>query len=432
MDEKIFGTSGVRRLVEDMPKAFILSLAAALAAASKDEFIAVGADPRKSSPEIKQSFILGLINCGKKVVDLGMVPTPTTAMASEQYGTSVMITASHNPPEYNGFKFWAEGRAFTPEQEKHIERLFFSGKTNEAEIKDTKTIKVDYLPKHESRILKALGGVDMKVDILVDCANGAGCVITPRLLEKMGCSVTGINTRTDGVFAHGLEPTRENLAEVCDMVREAGVDVAVAHDGDADRTAAIDADGKLVDWDSFLSVLAYGKDKVVTTVDASMRIEEVCGQVIRTPVGDVHVANAVEKYKADFGGEPSGSFIYPSVHLFPDGVYTAALTAKMVSENRFYEILDLIKEYPTSRLKLPCAESDKKRIMDLVSHKASKLDYELNTIDGVRLSSDEGWFLIRPSGTESFIRITAEAQTKKQLNSLLKVGRELVEMSSTR
>jgi len=160
-----------------------------------------------------------------------------------------------------------------------------------------------------------------------------------------------------------------------------------------------------------------------------MRVEEVCGEVIRTPVGDVSVANTVEREHADFGGEPSGSFIFPEVHLFPDGVLTAAVTAKMVSENRFYEILDDVNEYPTLRVKIPCEENKKPVIMASVLKKAKRLDYELNTIDGVRLSSEEGWFLIRPSGTESFIRITAEATTKKKLNQIVKEGREMLDIT---
>ncbi len=429
MTDVLFGTSGIRRKVEDISGEFVADLALALGTCSADEIIAVGMDCRESSPRIKEQFISALNTSGKNAVDLGLVPTPTVAMASEQYGTSVVVTASHNPPEYNGFKFWSGGRAYSPNQENVLEKTFRSKEFNRVKVSGTKKELVDYLIKHRERILKKVGLLSSEVKILIDCANGAGSVITPSLLEEMGCRVKAINTETSGLFPHGLEPTEENLRETCSIVRKSGVDVAVAHDGDADRTAAIDSEGRLVDWDSFLSVLAYGKNKVVTTVDASMRVEEVCGEVIRTPVGDVSVANAVDREGADFGGEPSGSFIFPQVHLFPDGVLTAAVTARMVSENRFYEILDEVSDYPTMRVKIPCEETEKRKIMESVLKNAERMDYELSTIDGVRLSAEEGWFLIRPSGTESFIRITAEATTKKKLKQLVREGRKMLDVT---
>ncbi|MEA1924900.1 MAG: phosphoglucosamine mutase [Candidatus Altiarchaeota archaeon] len=429
MTDRLFGTSGIRRKVKDINGEFVADLAMALGTCSRDKVIAVGMDCRESSPRIKEQFISALNISGKNAVDLGLVPTPTVAMASEEYGTSVVVTASHNPPEYNGFKFWGRGKAYSPDQERGLQRAFQSREFRQVKVSETKAELVDYLGKHMNRILKKVGRVSDEVRIMVDCANGAGSVITPSLLGEMGCQVEAINTETNGLFPHGLEPTEENLRETCSLVKGSGVDVAVAHDGDADRTAAIDSRGRLVDWDSFLSVLAYGKNKVVTTVDASMRVEEVCGEVIRTPVGDVSVANAVKRENADFGGEPSGSFIFPEVHLFPDGILTAAVTAKMVSENRFYEILDEVNEYPTLRVKIPCEENMKRKIMASVLKKAERLDYELNTIDGVRLSSQEGWFLIRPSGTESFIRITAEATTKKKLNQIVREGRNMLDIA---
>ncbi len=429
MADRLFGTSGVRRKVKDINGEFVTDLAMALGTCSKDEVIAVGMDSRESSPRLKDQLSVGLNATGKKVVDLGLAPTPTVAMASEEYGTSVVVTASHNPPEYNGFKFWDRGRAYSPDQERYVEEAFRSREFRRVKISETKAEVVDYLRKHMNRILRKVGSVSNEVRVMVDCANGAGSVITPSLLKEMGCEVKALNTETNGVFRHGLEPTEENLKETCRLVKESYVDVAVAHDGDADRTAAIDSEGRMVDWDSFLSVLAYGRNRVVTTVDASMRVEEVCGEVIRTPVGDVSVANAVERENADFGGEPSGSFIFPEVHLFPDGVLTAAVTAKMVSENRFYEILDEVNEYPALRVKIPCEETEKTGIMASVLKKARRLDYELNIIDGVRLSSEEGWFLIRPSGTEPFIRITAEATTKKKLKEIVKEGRELLDIT---
>ncbi|OYT54065.1 MAG: hypothetical protein B6U72_04130 [Candidatus Altiarchaeales archaeon ex4484_2] len=231
MADRLFGTSGVRRKVKDISREFVADLAMALGTCSQDEFIAIGMDCRESSPQLKDQFIMGLKATGKNAVDLGLVPTPTVAMASEEYGTSVVVTASHNPPQYNGFKFWSGGRAYSPDPERCLESAFRLREFKRVEISETKTEVVDYLGKHMERILKKVGLVGSEVKILVDCANGAGSVITPPLLEEMGCQVKALNTETNGLFPHGLEPTEENLKETCSIVRESGVDVAVAHDG---------------------------------------------------------------------------------------------------------------------------------------------------------------------------------------------------------
>jgi phosphoglucosamine mutase len=353
-------------------------------------------------------------------------------MATEDYGTGIVVTASHNPPEWNGFKFWADGRAYSPAQERSIEKIFYSGNFTGLSRKPGSIRKEDYAEKHIKRVFGKLGKVKRPVRVLLDCANGAGTLVTPALLKRMGCEVVAINTEMEGKFAHGLEPTAKNLEETCRLVVEHGADVGVVHDGDADRSAAIGSDGRLIEWDDFLAVLAFGKKKVVTTVDASMRIDDVASEVIRTPIGDVAVADAVCKFGADFGGEPSGSMIFPEVHLFPDGPLAAAVIAKMVSEKRFYETLDKIKKYPVERLKLFYMKgSDPASIMAAVKPKLlkefSKDVAEVSEVDGVRLSLKDGWFLVRPSGTEPCIRITAEAKSKKKLSEIVARSRKCVE-----
>lgn len=421
--KRIFGTSGIRRKVSELNSEFVVSLGKSLGTYSKDKVIAIGRDTRNSSPRLEYEFISGLISTGHDVVQLGIVPTPTLGIASMDYGTGVMVTASHNPPEYNGFKFFGKNGAYTPEEENEIERIFYSKKSKKG---NGGKIKVeDYIEKHMNLILKNIGKVKKPIKIFLDCANGSGSVITPKLLRKMGCEVISVNTELDGNFPHGLEPTEENLREICKMVKESGAEIGIVHDGDADRSAAIDKDGKLIDWDSLLSVLAYGKNRVVTTVDASMRIEDVCKKVIRTPVGDVAVANAIVRENADFGGEPSGSYIFPDVHLFPDGPLTAAIIAKMVSEGRFYEILKKIKSYPMERLKIPCNEDSREIIMQNLKKKIEK-EKNIDYTDGIRITTEKGWILIRPSGTEPCIRITAEGRTKRVLDEIVKNGKELV------
>ncbi len=418
---KLFGTSGIRRKVDELTPEFVRNLALAVGTFSQDKDIAVGMDTRESSPRLKDEFISALLSIGHFVVDLGIVPTPTLALASQEYGTGVMITASHNPPDWNGFKLCCGGMALPPEQESEIEQIFHSASFSEA---PPGTIKeYNYIERHTDLILKAVGVLQRPVKVLLDCANGSGSAMTPGLLEKMGCEVIAINTEKSGEFPHGLEPTAENLKDICSKVKNSGAEIGIAHDGDADRSAAIGNDGNLIEWDSLLAVLASGKSKVVTTVDASMRIDTVAKEVIRTPIGDVAVANAIKRENADFGGEPSGSFIFPEVHLFPDGPLTAAKIVELISKDAFYETLSGIKSYPMKRLKIPCDESSKRGIMEKLKSVVKDADHT----DGVKINKENGWFLIRPSGTEPYMRITAEGENRIALDDLVIEASELLE-----
>jgi len=438
MNPKLFGTSGIRRKVDELNPEFVRNLSMAVGTFSQDKDIAVGMDTRKSSPRLKDEFVQGLTSTGHSVTDLGIVPTPTLALASQEYGTGVMITASHNPPDWNGFKLCKGGMALPPEQEAEIEKIFHSGsfskgspetikEYNLTKSKISKNLRTEgsqvYIEKHIDLILKSVGTLQRPVKVLLDCANGSGSVLTPKLLERMGCEVVSINTETTGEFPHALEPTAENLNDVCREVKDSGAEIGIAHDGDADRSAAIGKNGELIEWDSLLAVLASGKNRVVTTVDASMRIDAVCGEVVRTPIGDVAVANAIKRENADFGGEPSGSFIFPEVHLFPDGPLTAAKVVSLVSEGKFYETLSGIKSYPMKRLKIPCEEGSKQGIMEKLKSTIKDADYT----DGVRINKENGWFLIRPSGTEPCMRITAEGENRIALDELVTEASEILE-----
>lgn len=406
----LFGTSGIRRKVSEFPKDFALNLGKAIGTYSKSGDIAVGRDTRKSGPQIQKELVDGILSTGVNVIDLGIVPTPTVGYATKDAKVGVMITASHNPPEYNGFKFFSEEGAFKPSEEKKLEQIVL--KKAFAKGKKGSVREGDYKREHIDLILEKVGEITQPLSVLVDCAGGSGSTMTIRLLMLMGCHVDAINTSVEGNFPHGLEPTEKNLAETCELVKHGGYDIAFAHDGDADRACAIDSRGRMIAWDSFLTVLAAGSKTVVTTVDASMRISEFCEKVVRVAVGDVAVAEGVRKHKADFGGEPSGSFIFPDIHYFPDGPATVAKAVKLVADGTFYETLKNVPDYPMERIKIPCGEEDKKKVMKKLE---SIITEPHDRTDGYRVDFREGWVLIRPSGTEPFMRITAEGRDKMSL-----------------
>ncbi|MFH0862346.1 MAG: phosphoglucosamine mutase [Candidatus Altiarchaeota archaeon] len=416
---RLFGTSGVRKRVEDLTDEFASDLGKALGSCIESK-VAVGRDCRQSGPRLEKAFIGGLTSAGRNVVKVGLVPTPTVGVATAELGCGVVVTASHNPPEYNGFKFFDKRGAYGPEAEDEVEELFRSKrfKTGRGSVKEA-----DYVGAHIRLILARVGEAD-GLKVLLDCAGGAGSVITPMLLGRMGCEVEAVNVNRDGTFPHPLEPTADNLKDTCRLVEKAGVDIGFAHDGDADRTCAIGRDGRLIEWDTFLTVLASGSKKVVTTVDASMRIEEFCDKVYRVAVGDVAVAEGIRKHKAGFGGEPSGTYIFPDVHIFPDGVAAVAKATKLVADGTFYKLVKEIPSYPMERVKIPCQPQEKETIMDGLRKLLKGRTY--SDVDGIRITEDDGWILLRPSGTEDYVRITAEGKTKAALDILVRQGKEWV------
>jgi len=419
---RLFGTSGVRKRVTELTDDFALDLGRALGSTVKST-VAIGRDCRDSGPRLEGKFVEGLTSAGRDVVRLGLVPTPTVGVATAQLGVGVVVTASHNPPEYNGFKFFSKKGAFNPKEEDAVEAVFHSGRfaSGRGGVKDA-----DYVGRHVDLIVKKVGEAD-GVKVLLDCAGGAGSVVTPRVLDAMNCRSTIINDRRDGVFPHPLEPTAKNLEGTCAQVAGSGVDIAFAHDGDADRTCAIGADGRLIEWDTFLTVLASQSDKVVTTVDASMRIEEYCRRVYRVAVGDVAVADGIREHKAGFGGEPSGTYLFPDIHIFPDGVATVAKATKLVADGKFYSLVKDIPSYPMERVKISCLPHEKEKIMSGLEGILCGEDY--SDVDGIRITYDYGWILLRPSGTEDFVRITAEAKSQTKLDELVVRGKAWIKQA---
>jgi phosphoglucosamine mutase len=415
----LFGTSGIRKKLDELPEDFARELGAALGSCVKTD-VALGRDTRQSGPRLEKAFAEGLISSGANVVKVGLVPTPTVGVATAKLGTGIVVTASHNPPEYNGFKFFNKRGAFSPKQEEDVEKLFFDKKFKAGK---GQVSEADFVGRHIKLILDRVGEAD-GVRVFLDCAGGAGSVVTPMLLARMGAKVESINDNIDGVFPHSLEPTADNLRQTCMMVKKSASDIAFAHDGDADRTCAIGRDGNLIEWDTFLTVLASQSSKAVTTVDASMRIEEYCDKVYRVAVGDVAVADGIRKNNAGFGGEPSGTYIFPDVHIFPDGVATVAKATKLVADGVFYKLVDEIPSYPMERLKIPCEAHEKQEIMQKLRRMLRKEDF--SDIDGIRIQYDDGWILIRPSGTEDYVRITAEAKSAERLGRIVKQGKEWI------
>jgi len=436
---KLFGTSGVRGVVsEEVTPELALDLGLALAThLGGDGSVVLGKDPRTSSDMLESCLISGLLSGGCDIKRLGIVPTPAVSFAVRRLNAKagIMITASHNPPEYNGIKFWgSDGVAYTPEQEGEIERIYFGKRMKPATWdKIGKVGAVDVLPSY---IDELAGAVKLKrgYKVVVDCGNGAGSLVTPYLLRKLGCEVVTLNSQLDGFFpGRGLEPSPENLGELCSVVKSLGVDIGLAHDGDADRIAAVDEKGRVAEPDKLLALISAHQvrkkgDIVVTTVDASGTVDECVGakksKVVRTKVGDVSVAAEIRKRGAIFGGEPCGAWIFPEVHLVPDGPLAAAKILELLelTGRRLSELLDELPEHPTVRKKIACPNEKKAATMKKFEsglRREFKGISDVLTIDGIRFSFRDGsWVLVRPSGTEPYIRITAGGKKEENVEKV--------------
>jgi phosphoglucosamine mutase len=265
-------------------------------------------------------------------------------------------------------------------------------------------------------MIKGLVG-ESKLRVILDCGCGAGSTISPYLLQELGCQIITLNSQPDGHFpARNPEPNDQNLSLLKKAVVEFGADLGIAHDGDADRMMAVDEKGNFVSGDELLAIFGRfecedKKGSVVVPVDTSMMVDDYLegSEIRRTRVGDVYVAEGIKQYGAIYGGEPSGSWIFPKISYCPDGIYAAAKLVEIVGEKKLSELRAELPVYATKRGALPCANEKKADFMKKVKAKLEPLGKVLD-IDGIRVELEDSWVLVRPSGTEAKVRITAEAR----------------------
>lgn len=428
----LFGSSGIRGVinVQMTPE---LALQAGKALGSLKKRVVVGRDPRTSGQMVENALIAGLLASGANAIRVGVVSTPTLAYAAREYDCGVMVTASHNPPEYNGLKFWnPDGMAFSLQQQDELEALIENGvKGADWKAMGCDISRHDAIAGHIQAILSNVRRSSLKV--VLDCGCGAGSTITPYVLRDMGCHVITLNAQPDGFFpARMPEPVEENLTELKEAVKAYGADLGIAHDGDADRMVAVDDKGRFVSGDALLAYFCgfEVKTALVCPVDVSMTVDRVAAgaRIYRTRIGDAFVSEEARRVNAEFGGETSGTWIFPRISYCPDGIYAAARLVELVGEHgKLSEAIDRLPKYPLKRGGVKFApDIDKGAIM---RHVKSLLEgyKDLSELDGLRVSYPEGWFLIRLSGTEPKIRITAEAENSEAMERLYAKAESIVQ-----
>jgi phosphoglucosamine mutase len=416
----MFGTSGIRGIYG---KEVTEELAGGVANVFAGKALAIGRDLRKSGMSLREAVAEGAMEAGADVIDCGIVPTPTVALATLRHGCrGIMITASHNPPEYNGLKLIEKGKEIGKGLEKEVQESYGSRKT--AAGKGSRYFDCDAVDAHKELVGKLVDGNLIRKKgpkVLVDC-NGAACSITPQLLTDLGCRVTSINASHE-CFNRPSEPSKGNLGYLSGLIREAGADFAIAHDGDGDRCAILDDTGEMLPLDVQLAMmieheLSLGKGKrIVSTVEASLTIRDVVGQnggeIEITPVGSTYVGETLEAKDALFGGEPCGEYVYrDGVHV-PDAVLAAAKFAEIFCmKGKFSELKKGYRQHFMAREKFPA--EDKHAAMERI-REAISIEGKIRDDDGIRIDEEDGWVLVRASGTEPIVRLTMEYTTAQKL-----------------
>ena len=445
--KRLFGTFGVRRTANDVLTPEFASRLAACYGTQIKGTVAVGGDTRTTTPMLMQAVIAGLLSSGCDVVDLGILPTPGVQYAVRKYyDGGVMITASHNPPKYNGIKFLdKDGIGIPDEMDLAIEKLYFDGEPDRVEFsqigqiyKNDKIIE-EYIDEAVSKVdTEAIKKANLKV--VVDCGSGAGCFTAPYLIRKLGCDVTSLNSQADGFFpGRDPEPIEENLQELISVVKELGADIGLAHDGDADRTICIDEKGNFVLGDKTFTLVEKqmlkenGGGTIVTTVATSQAIYDVAeehnGEVIATAVGDLLVARKLKDTDGLFGGEENGGLIFPDFVYGRDAVMTVAKILEIIAKEKrpLSELVAELPVYYASKMKIECPDDEKEFVMQSIADEIkTTTDFELDLTDGVKILKEDGWVIIRPSGTEPIFRCFAESDSQEKADEMTEWGLGLI------
>jgi phosphomannomutase / phosphoglucomutase len=437
---KLFGTNGIRGIVnEELTPEIATKVGTSIGTFFKRKSLLIGYDARTSGPMFANAVIAGLTATGCEIYLAGMAPTPALQYAIKNHaiGGGVIITASHNPPEYNGIKvIWNDGIEISHEQETEIENIFFENKEEFAkwntlgsthELVNVNKEYIEAIRRHVNTAAIA----EKHYHVLVDAANSVGGLTTPHLLRELGCKVTSINANIDGTFPGRMpEPRPENLQEAAAAVKAVGADLGVAFDGDADRSIFIDENGQVHMGDKTFAIvekyflLENPGSKIVTPVSSSTLIKETAdaykGEIFWTKVGSVTVSQKMKQIKAKLGGEENGGVFYGPHQSVRDGAMTTALILEIMAKTgaKLSELIAEQPQYFIEKGKIECPDDKKEKLLEKIREQIK--GGNVSSIDGVKIwFEDKSAILVRPSGTEPTFRLYAEAKTQEKALKLV-------------
>jgi phosphoglucosamine mutase len=405
---RYFGTDGVRGVVgKDITPELVERLGRAATLWCGRGRIFIGRDTRASGPELEDALARGIASVGGNAVVAGVLPTPAVALLTLDLGC--VITASHNPPEYNGVKFFdRDGQKLSDSQEEEIEALIDEPATGGGEIDEVSVATDSYLEHVVERFGSNLAGLR----IAVDCANGAYSGLAPQAFTQLGAQVTAIGDEPDGTNIN-VDCGATDLRALQRTVTDLGLDLGVAFDGDGDRMLAVDGNGDVVDGDQILAVLALDRkvDLVAVTVMANMGLHRLMAEngvrVVTTDVGDRYVLEALRREEGILGGEQSGHLIWLDGHVTGDGLVAALLLCNALQGRPLAEVAAVMPRFPQARENVPIANHG--HLNPAIEAEVARLNAELG---------DRGRVLVRPSGTEPVIRVLAEAESGPEAETL--------------
>ena len=438
---KVFGSSGTRGIAnEELTPQFVLKVAKAAGTAWRAEQVAVARDTRATGKMLADAAASGLASVGADVDRLGIVPTPgAQAYAERESMPVVMITASHNPPEYNGVKLiGSDGVELAVEELERIEQKFLAEKfdvvpwSETGESKHVEGVRRAYV----EALLDAVDRrkiADADLTVALDPGHGAGALTSPEFFRKLGCRVVTANSQADGHFpGRDPEPVPENLTDLGRLVEASDADVGIAHDGDADRAIFYDEDGEYVEGDATLAALAAAEldpgDSVVSAVNVSQRLVDVADDrdayLELTPIGSTNIITRIRELRAQdkpvpVAGEGNGGLFFPNYRLARDGAFTAARFLELLAERPASEVVAPYDGYHNVRINIPYGDdAEREALLAAAASEAEESDADTTTLDGYRIDYGDAWVLARPSGTEPMVRIYAEAHDEARAEEL--------------
>ena len=429
----IRSASGLRGVVEDdFNSGIIDQYIASFILTQKITHCVLGRDGRQSGKEMSQWVVDSLTKYGVNVDNCDLATTPTMQLMTEkeQYDGGIVITASHNPTEYNGLKFLQKDGTFLSLDQ--CDKLFASVDNEDVLDKAEVAGKASYYNSaDEEHINKVLSASciepdkihSKKIKVVIDAVNGAGSTILPQLCRELGCDVETINCNGDGNFTRIPEPLAHNLKDLENKVLEVGADIGFATDPDGDRLSIVSNKGKAIGEEytlvlAFKNFINHQKSMIVTNLSTSKMIDDISSGSIRTKIGEAHVVQKMKELNISIGGEGNGGVILEEVHLGRDSLVAVAMVLNLLDSTNqsINEIIAEIPEYVFLKDKITLSDSKNVDFDNL----ATLFDCdEINRDDGIKFSWSKKWIHIRKSNTEPIIRIFAEAKTESEVNSLI-------------